>query len=666
MWVEPRDIFPSLEDGIFLFFVPIILLKGEVIMIKVTLKDGKVLEFNEPIPASEAAKKIGMGLYRAALGAKIDGVRCDLDTVIDKDCSLEILTFNDEDGRWTLRHTASHILAQAVKRLYPDVQLAIGPAIDTGFYYDFDADFPITAEMFPAIEKEMQKIVKEDLKLERFTLNRNEAIKYMKDRNEPYKVQLIEDLPEDEVLSFYKQGDFTDLCAGPHVESTGKVKAIKLLSVAGAYWRGNEKNKMLQRIYGTAFTKKSELDEYLKMLEEAKKRDHRKLGKELDLFSLHEEGPGFPFFHPKGMIIRNTLVDFWRKIHIRNGYKEVMTPIILNESLWHQSGHWDHYKENMYFTKIDGQDYAIKPMNCPGGILIYKNSVHSYREFPLRLGELGLVHRHEASGALHGLMRVRNFTQDDAHIFMMPSQIKNEVLNVIHLTDYVYKLFGFEYFVELSTRPENSMGSDEDWEHATDALRDALEAAKLPYKINEGDGAFYGPKIDFHLKDCIGRTWQCGTIQLDFQMPERFDLTYIGEDGEKHRPVMIHRTIFGSIERFIGILIEQYAGAFPMWLAPVQVKILPVTDRANDYAKKLSDIFMDKDIRCEVDSRNEKIGYKIREAQLEKIPYMLILGDKEVEAGNVSVRSRKDGDLGAFELDTFINKALVEIKNKIS
>ena len=635
-------------------------------MIKVTLKDGKVLEFNEPTPASEVTKKIGMGLYKAALGAKIDGKRCDLDTVIDRDCSLEILTFNDEDGRWTLRHTASHILAQAVKRLYPDVKLAIGPAIDTGFYYDFDADFPITAEMFPAIEKEMQNIVKEDLKLERFTLNRNEAIKFMKDRNESYKVELIEDLPEDEILSFYKQGDFTDLCAGPHVESTGKVKAIKLLSVAGAYWRGSEKNKMLQRIYGTAFTKKSELDDYLKMLEEAKKRDHRKLGKELDLFSLHEEGPGFPFFHPKGMIIRNTLEDFWRKIHIRNGYQEVRTPIILNESLWHQSGHWDHYKENMYFTKIDGLDYAIKPMNCPGGILIYKNSVHSYREFPLRLGELGLVHRHEASGALHGLMRVRNFTQDDAHIFMMPSQIKEEVLGVIHLTDYVYKLFGFEYFVELSTRPENSMGSDEDWEHATNALRDALDAAKLPYKINEGDGAFYGPKIDFHLKDCIGRTWQCGTIQLDFQMPERFDLTYVGEDGEKHRPVMVHRTIFGSIERFIGILIEQYAGAFPMWLAPVQVKVLPVTDRANEYAKKLSDIFMDKDIRCEVDSRNEKIGYKIREAQLEKVPYMLILGDKEVAAGNVSVSSRKDGDLGAFELDTFIIKALEEIKNKIS
>ncbi|QCX32942.1 threonine--tRNA ligase [Caloramator sp. E03] len=635
-------------------------------MIKITLKDGKVLEFEGPIKAEEVVKKIGMGLYKAALAIKINGEVKDLMAQIDSDCNIEVLTFEDEDGRWALRHTASHILAQAVKRLYPNVKLAIGPAIDTGFYYDFDADFSITPEMLETIEKEMEKIIKEDLNLERFELPRQEAIKFMEEKGESYKVELINDLPEDAVISFYKQGEFVDLCAGPHVPSTGKVKAVKLLSVAGAYWRGNEKNKMLQRVYGTAFTKKSELDEYLKMLEEAKKRDHRKLGKELDLFSIHEEGPGFPFFHPKGMVIRNMLEDFWRKEHTKRGYKEIKTPIILNEALWHQSGHWDHYKENMYFTKIDEMDYAIKPMNCPGGILVYKNTMHSYRELPLRMGELGLVHRHEISGALHGLMRVRCFTQDDAHIFMMPSQIKDEVLGVINLTDYVYKLFGFEYHVELSTRPENSMGSDEDWEHATNSLKEALEAAKLDYKINEGDGAFYGPKIDFHLKDCIGRTWQCGTIQLDFQMPERFDLTYVGEDGEKHRPVMVHRTIFGSIERFIGILIEQYAGAFPTWLAPVQVKILPVTDRANEYAKQLEEKLKELDIRVELDLRNEKIGYKIREAQLEKVPYMIILGDKEVEAGNVSVRARKDGDLGSMEFNAFLAKIKEEIDKKIS
>lgn len=635
-------------------------------MIKVTLKDGKVLEFEGPVKAEEVVKKIGMGLYKAAMAVKIDGELKDLMTEIEKDCSIEVLTFEDEDGRWTLRHTASHILAQAVKRLYPNVKLAIGPAIDTGFYYDFDADFPITPEMLETIEKEMEKIIKEDLNLERFELPRQEAIKFMEDLGESYKVELIKDLPEDAVISFYKQGEFTDLCAGPHVVSTGRVKAVKLLSVAGAYWRGDEKNKMLQRVYGTAFTKKSELEEYLKMLEEAKKRDHRKLGKELDLFSIHEEGPGFPFFHPKGMVVRNMLEDFWRKEHTKRGYKEIKTPIILNEALWHQSGHWDHYKENMYFTKIDEMDYAIKPMNCPGGILVYKNAMHSYRELPLRMGELGLVHRHEISGALHGLMRVRCFTQDDAHIFMTPAQIKDEVLGVINLTDYVYKLFGFEYHVELSTRPENSMGSDEDWEHATNSLREALEAAKLDYKVNEGDGAFYGPKIDFHLKDCIGRTWQCGTIQLDFQMPERFDLNYIGEDGEKHRPVMVHRTIFGSIERFIGILIEQYAGAFPTWLSPVQVKILPVTDRANEYAKQLEEKLKDMDIRVELDLRNEKIGYKIREAQLEKTPYMLILGDKEVESRNISVRSRKEGDLGSMEFDAFLAKIKEEIDKKIS
>jgi threonyl-tRNA synthetase len=635
-------------------------------MIKITLKDGKVLEFEQPVKVEDVAKKISMGLYKNALAGKLNGEVVDLMTEIDKDSNLEILTFEDEGGKHALRHTASHILAQAVKRLYPNVKLAIGPSIESGFYYDIDADFSITPEMLVDIEKEMDKIVKENLPLEKFVKPRNEAIEYEKSKNEDYKVELIEDLPEDEIISFYKQGEFTDLCAGPHVPTTGKVKAFKLLNLAGAYWRGSEKNKMLQRIYGTAFSKKSDLDEYLKMLEEAKKRDHRKIGKELDLFSLHEEGPGFPFFHPKGMIIRNLLEDFWRREHVKAGYKEIKTPIILNEELWHQSGHWDHYKENMYFTKIDEADYAIKPMNCPGGILVYKNQMHSYRELPIRMGELGLVHRHEASGALHGLMRVRSFTQDDAHIFMMPSQIKDEVLGVIKLTDKIYKLFGFEYNVELSTRPENSMGRDEDWEHATESLREALEAAKLPYKINEGDGAFYGPKIDFHLRDCIGRTWQCGTIQLDFQMPERFDLTYVAEDGEKHRPVMIHRTVFGSMERFMGILIEQYAGAFPVWLAPVQVKLLPVTDRANEYAKELQEKLEESDIRVELDLRNEKIGYKIRESQLQKVPYMIILGDKEVEARNVAVRSKKDGDLGTMEFDAFLSKIIEDNDKRIS
>lgn len=635
-------------------------------MIKLTLKDGKVLEFESPVKVEDVAKKIGMGLYKAALAAKVDGEVVDLMKVIYKDCNLEILTFDDEDGRWALRHTASHILAQAVKRLYPNVKLAIGPAIDNGFYYDFDADFAITPDMLENIEKEMEKIIKEDLELERFALPREEAIKFMSEKGENYKVELIEELPEGEEISFYKQGEFVDLCAGPHAPSTGRVKAIKLLSVAGAYWRGDEKNKMLQRVYGTAFTKKSELDAYLNMLEEAKKRDHRKLGKELDLFAIMEEGPGFPFFLPKGMVIRNELENFWRQEHQKRGYREIKTPIILNEALWHRSGHWDHYKENMYFTKIDEQDYAVKPMNCPGGILVYKNQMHSYRELPLRLGELGLVHRHEISGALHGLMRVRCFTQDDAHIFMLPSQIKDEVLGVINFIDYVYKLFGFEYHVELSTRPEDSMGSDEDWENATNALINALNAAGLDYKVNEGDGAFYGPKIDFHLKDCLGRTWQCGTIQLDFQMPERFDLHYVGEDGEKHRPVMIHRVIFGSIERFIGILIEHYAGAFPTWLAPVQVKILPVTDRANDYARELEERFKSLGIRVETDLRNEKIGYKIREAQLQKVPYMIILGDKEVEAQNLSVRSRKEGDLGVMAIEDFVSKVKEEIDKKIS
>ncbi|MCR1974500.1 threonine--tRNA ligase [Clostridium sporogenes] len=633
-------------------------------MIKITLKDGKVMEFEEGIKISDIAMKISPALYKKALAAKIDGEIVDLMTELHKDSSLEILTFGDEMGKWALRHTGSHMLAQAVKRLYPEVKLAIGPAIDNGFYYDFEADFTFTPEMLEKIEAEIKKIIKEDHKLERFELPREEAIKLMKEKKEDYKVELIEDLQEGEVISFYKQGDFTDLCAGPHVPSTGKVKAVKLLSLAGAYWRGDENNKMLQRIYGTAFTKKSELDEYLNMLEEAKKRDHRKLGKELDLFSIHEEGPGFPFFHPKGMIVRNILESFWREEHTKAGYQEIRTPLILNEALWHQSGHWDHYKENMYFTNIDDGDYAIKPMNCPGGILVYKNSMHSYRDLPLRLSELGIVHRHELSGALHGLMRVRCFTQDDAHLYMTKEQIKEEVVGIIKLIDKFYKLFGFEYFVELSTRPEDSMGSDEDWEIATNGLREALDSIGKEYRVNEGDGAFYGPKIDFHLKDCIGRTWQCGTIQLDFQMPERFDLSYIGADGEKHRPVMVHRTIYGSVERFIGILIEQYAGAFPTWLAPVQVKLMNITDAQYDYLKKVEETLKENNIRVEIDTRNEKIGYKIREAQLQKVPYMLILGDKEVEAGKVAVRSRKNGDLGAISLEEFIEKIKNEIKDK--
>ncbi|KEI16580.1 threonyl-tRNA synthetase [Clostridium novyi B str. ATCC 27606] len=633
-------------------------------MIKITLKDGKVLEMEKGLTVSEIAARISTSLRKKALGAKINGEKGELMDVINDDCSLEILTFEDQEGKDTLRHTASHILAQAVKRLYPDVKLAIGPSIENGFYYDFDAEFSFTPEILEKIEKEMNKIVKENLELKKFTLPRDEAIKFMKERNEDYKVELIEDLPEDAVISFYEEGEFVDLCAGPHVPSTKEVKAIKLLSVAGAYWRGNENNKMLQRIYGTAFTKKADLEQYLHMLEEAKKRDHRKLGKELGLFDLKEEGPGFPFFYPKGMTLRNTLENYWREMHEEAGYGEIRTPIILNENLWHQSGHWDHYKENMYFTKIDGEDYAIKPMNCPGSILVYKSDLHSYRELPIRLGELGLVHRHEYSGALHGLMRVRNFTQDDAHIFMTKEQITSEILGVIKMIDNFYSLFGFEYFVELSTRPEDSMGSDEDWEAATNGLVKALNEAGLEYKINEGDGAFYGPKIDFHLRDCLGRTWQCGTIQLDFQMPERFDLSYVGADGEKHRPVMAHRVIFGSIERFIGILTEHYAGAFPTWLAPVQVKIMNITDNQIEYCKEIEKTLKENGIRVELDLRNEKIGYKIREAQLQKIPYMLVLGDKEMNENTIAVRSRKQGDLGAMQLVDFVAMVKKEVQEK--
>jgi len=630
----------------------------------IILKDGTQREFEKGMTVYEIAKSISERLAKEAVGGKFNGKVVELNTKIEEDGKLEILTFDDEEGKKIYWHTSSHILAQAVKRLFKDVKLAIGPAIDNGFYYDFDTDRPFTTEDFEAIEQEMNKIIKEDYKLERFVLPKDEAIKLMEEKGEPYKVELIEEIPEGEEISFYKQGEFTDLCAGPHLMSTGMVKTIKLLSVAGAYWKGDEKNKMLQRIYGISFPKKSMLDQYLHMLEEAKKRDHRKLGKELDLFSIHPEGPGFPFFHPKGMIIRNILEDFWRKEHIKHGYQEIKTPIILNEELWRRSGHWDHYKENMYFTEIDGETYAIKPMNCPGAMLVYKSTMHSYRDLPLRLCELGLVHRHELSGVLHGLMRVRSFTQDDAHLFMTPEQVEDEILGVINLVDYFYKIFGFEYFVELSTRPENSMGSDEDWELATNALISALNRVNLPYKVNEGDGAFYGPKIDFHLKDSIGRTWQCGTIQLDFQMPERFELEYIGPDGEKHRPIMLHRVIYGSIERFIGILTEHFAGAFPTWLAPVQVRVLPISDKHYAYAQNVYGRLLENDIRAELDDRNEKIGYKIREAQLQKIPYMLIVGDKEVEQGTVSLRSRKEGDLGDISLNEFIEKILKEIATK--
>lgn len=634
-------------------------------MVNVTLKDGSVIQVDKDSTVGDVAKKISTGLFKKAIAGKVNGEVADLMTILNEDCTLEIITFEEDGGKHTLRHTASHILAQAVKRLYPNAKLAIGPSIDNGFYYDFDVEFPITPEILDKIEKEMNKIIKENLALEKFVLPREEAMKFMEEKGESYKVELIRDLPEDAEISFYKQGDFTDLCAGPHVPSTSYVKSIKLLSIAGAYWRGNEKNKMLQRIYGTAFTKKADLDAYLNMLEEAKKRDHRKLGKDLELFTILEEGPGFPFFLPKGMVVRNILENYWKDVHAKAGYHEIKTPIILSEELWHRSGHWDHYKENMYFTKVDEQDFAIKPMNCPGSILVYKNSLHSYRELPLRLGELGLVHRHEMSGALHGLMRVRNFTQDDAHIFMTKDQIKDEILNVINLIDNFYKVFGFEYFVELSTRPEDSMGSDEDWEVATNGLRDALDAAGLKYKINEGDGAFYGPKIDFHLRDCIGRTWQCGTIQLDFQLPERFDISYIGPDGEKHRPVMVHRVVFGSIERFIGILIEQYAGAFPMWIAPVQVRIMNITDSSVEYVKELQGKLKEKGFRVESDLRNEKIGYKIREAQLSKIPYMLVIGEKEMNEKKVAVRSRKEGDLGVITIEEFISKISKEVEEKV-
>ena len=601
--------------------------KGGKVMI-ITLKDGSQKEYSGSMSVIDIAKDISEGLARVACAGEVDGEVVDLRTIIDRDCNLNILTFQDEGGRGAFRHTTYHILAQEVKRLYPDAKLAIGPSIADGFYYDIDKEVPLTSEDLEKIEAEMKKIVKENLAIERFELPREEAIALMKEKEEPYKVELIENLPEDAVISFYRQGEFTDLCAGPHLMSTKPVKAFKLTSLAGAYWRGSEKNKMLQRIYGTAFTKKAELDEYLTMLEEAKKRDHRKIGKELGLFMMCEDGPGFPFFLPKGMVLKNTLMEYWREIHQKAGYQEISTPIILNRRLWETSGHWDHYKENMYTTVIDDEEYAIKPMNCPGGVLVYKSEPRSYRDLPLRLGEVGLVHRHEKSGQLHGLMRVRCFNQDDAHIFMTQDQIKDEIKGVANLIDDVYRLFGFKYHVELSTRPEDSMGSDEDWEVATDALRAALEELGLAYVVNEGDGAFYGPKIDFHLEDSIGRTWQCGTIQLDFQLPLRFELEYTGADGEKHRPIMIHRVAFGSIERFIGILIEHFAGAFPTWLAPVQVKVLPISEKYADYAQKVYERVQNAGVRVEIDTRSEKIGYKIREAQNQHVPYMLIVGAK--------------------------------------
>ena len=632
-------------------------------MFQVTLKDGVIKSFDAPITVLDIAKSISEGLARNACCGLVDGNVQDLRFVVDKDATVSICTFDDADGKKAFRHTASHIMAQAIKRLFPETKLAIGPSIDDGFYYDFDRETPFTEEELAQIEAEMKKIAKEDLALERFTLPRAEAIAFMKEKEEPYKVELIEDLPEDAEISFYRQGEFTDLCAGPHLMSTKAVKAVKLMSVAGAYWRGSEKNKMLSRIYGTAYPKAADLDAYLEMLEEAKKRDHRKLGKELQLFALMDEGPGFPFFLPKGMVLKNTLLEYWREIHKKAGYVEISTPIILSRQLWENSGHWDHYKDNMYTTVIDDADFAVKPMNCPGGMLVYKLQPHSYRDLPLRAAEIGLVHRHEKSGALHGLMRVRCFNQDDAHIFMTPDQIRSEIKGVVNLIDSVYSLFGFKYHVELSTRPEDSMGSDEDWEIATNGLRGALEDMGMDYVVNEGDGAFYGPKIDFHLEDSLGRTWQCGTIQLDMQMPERFELEYTDKDGQKKRPVMIHRVCFGSIERFIGILIEHFAGQFPTWLSPVQVKVLTISEKSDDYAKKVAEELDAQGIRVETDLRAEKIGYKIREARNERVPYIIVVGEKDQEAGKISLRSRQ-GEEGQMDLGDFIGRIKAEIAER--
>ena len=633
-------------------------------MITIRLKDGKEKEFERAVSLADAAKAISNSLGKNALVAKVNGELTDLRDPIVDGAEVEFFTKEDPEGLFTLRHTASHVMAQAIQHLFPGVKFAIGPAIDDGFYYDLDSDHVFSQEDFAAIEKEMSKIAKENIPLVKKVLPRDEALQYFKDKGQDYKVMLIEDLPEEETISLYEQGDFTDLCAGPHLKSTGKVKTFKLMTVAGAYWRGDSKNKMLQRIYATAFFSKEDLDHYLFVRAEAEKRDHRKLGKQLDLFSFHEEGPGFPFFHPKGMILRNKLMDYERELFKEFGYVEIMTPVILSKKLWLQSGHWDHYKENMYFTQIDDEDYAIKPMNCPGGILFFKTQQRSYRDLPMRVGEFGLVHRHELKGALHGLFRVRCFTQDDAHIFMTQEQMKDEVIKCMAMYQKMYGVFGLEYHVELSTRPENSMGSDELWEISTNALREAIETAGVPYQINEGDGAFYGPKLDFHVQDSLGRTWQCGTIQMDMQLPERFDVNYIGEDGEKHRAVMLHRAGYGSLERFIGILIEHYAGAFPTWIAPVQAKIIPVTDKNLEYAKSVAAAMSESDIRVEVEEANETLGYKIRKAQMEKVPYMIIVGDQEMKGHTISVRSRKNGDQGSQSLPMFVANLIREIKER--
>lgn len=634
-------------------------------MVKVQLKDGSIKEFEDGVKAIDVANSISEGLGRSIVGAKVNGEVKDVKTVLTGDVKIEFVKFEDKEGKDVFWHTSTHIMAQAIKRLYPEAKLAIGPAVDNGFYYDIDLEHRLVPEDLEKIEAEMKKIVKEGFEVERMELSREEAIKFMEEQGENYKVELIKDLPEGATISFYKQGEFTDLCAGPHLPNVKKVKAFKLMSVAGAYWRADQNNKMLQRVYGIAFEKNKELEEYLNMLEEAKKRDHRKIGKELELFTIMEEGPGFPFFFPKGTALKNELMKYWREIHREAGYVEIETPIMLNRKLWETSGHWFHYKENMYTLQIDEEDFAVKPMNCPGAMLVYNAKMHSYRDFPMRVGEIGRVHRHELSGALHGLMRVRAFTQDDAHIFMLPEQIKDEIKGVVKLIDEIYKTFGFSYHLELSTRPESFLGEIEDWNQAENSLKEALEELEMPYKLNEGDGAFYGPKIDFHLRDCIGRTWQCGTIQLDFQLPMRFDVNYIGKDGEKHRPVMIHRVAFGSIERFIGILVEHFAGRFPTWLSPVQVKILPISDKFLGYAKEVEKALFDKGIRVELDDRAEKIGYKIREAQMEKVPYMLVLGEKEMEAKNISVRSRDKGELGSKELNDFIAEIEAEVLNRV-
>lgn len=632
--------------------------------VKIILPDGSAKEYAAGTTLGEAVKQLSNSLAKKVLAANVNGELTDLREELVDGSEVAFLTFEEDGGKHTLRHTASHILAQAVKRLWPEAKLAIGPAIDKGFYYDIDMEHTLTPEDLGKIEKEMSRIVKENLPITKSVMPRQEAIEFFKSKNEDYKVELIQDLPEDAVISCYSQGDFIDLCAGPHVASTGKVKAFKLQSIAGAYWRGDEKNKMLQRIYGTAFEKKEELDAYLHMLEEAAKRDHRKLGKELGLFVIKEEGPGFPFFLPKGMALRNELENFWREVHHDFDYEEIRTPIILSKHLWETSGHWDHYRENMYTTIIDDEEYAIKPMNCPGGILVYQNEMHSYRDFPLRYAELGLVHRHELSGALHGLFRVRAFTQDDAHVFMLPDQMQTELMKVIELFDRIYSQFGLKYHVELSTKPDNAMGDDAIWEAATEALRNAIEAKGIPYVINPGDGAFYGPKLDYHIEDSLGRTWQCGTIQLDMNLPERFQIEYIGEDGQKHRPIMIHRACFGSMERFIGILTEHYAGAFPTWMAPVQVKILPISEKHVEYAQELAKQMHQDYVRVEVDDRSEKIGYKIRQAQMAKVPYMLVVGDKEVEEGTVNVRKHGGDELGSVPFEEFFNSIKIEIKER--